>query len=73
MRRGATWLNRDKPRPFAVAATLTNNVTLVYGSTQRTERHSEAACIEVAPRPADVNRNGLRVPTLFYPGTLVVG
>jgi hypothetical protein len=71
MKRGSTWLNRDKPRPFAVAASSPGDATLVYGSTQRTEGHARAAYIEVAPHPAGVNRNGLWMPTLFYPGTLL--
>jgi hypothetical protein len=70
--RGATWLNRDKPRPFATAAASHGDVTLVYGSTQRTERQAGAACMEVPPHPTGVNRNGLRMPTLFYPGTLIL-
>jgi len=71
---GATWLNRDKPRPFALATSCSPGMvgTLVYGSTQETEKMSGAAWIEVAPLAAGLNRNGLRRRTYFYPGILLL-
>lgn len=73
MQAGATWLNRDKPRPFALATPCAAGTigTLVYGSTQRTEKIAGAVCIEVSPVRDGVNRNGLRASTYFYPGTLL--
>jgi hypothetical protein len=70
---GATWLSRDKARPFALVTPSSPEAlaTLVYGSTQETERASGAACIEVAPVREGLNRNGLRTRTFFYPGTLL--
>jgi hypothetical protein len=70
---GSTWLNQDKPRPFALATRCTVDElgTLVYGSTQETEKRSGAACIPVAPARQGLNRNGLRSTTYFYPGTLL--
>lgn len=73
MAAGSTWLNQDKPRPF-VSTTRSSHgtlATLVYGSTQETERRSGAASIEVAPIREGLNRNGLRAKTYFYPGTLL--
>lgn len=73
-RAGATWLNRDKPRPFALATPHRGSApaTLVYGSTQRTERNAGATNIEVAPIREGLNRNGLYATTLFYPGILLL-
>lgn len=70
---GATWLNRDKPRPFALVTQSNPDAlaTLVYGSTQATAKASGAVCIEVAPVREGLNRNGLRTRTFFYPGTLL--
>jgi hypothetical protein len=70
---GATWLNRDKPRPFALVTRSAPGAlaTLVYGSTRDTERRAGAACIEVAPIREGLNRNRLRARTWFYPGTLL--
>lgn len=58
----STWLNVDKPRPFTLATACTREAagTLVYGSTQLTERRYGAACIGVDPVRAGVNRNHLR-------------
>lgn len=72
--RGSTWLTREKSRPFAVVAPCGPEVqgTLVYGSTQETERRSGAAAIAVAPVREGINRNGLHVRTCFYPGTLLL-
>lgn len=69
---GSTWMNEDKPRPFALATQCSPGVrgTLVYGSTRTTEKRAGAACIEVPPRPHGLNRNGLRANTFFYPGAL---
>lgn len=74
MQAGATWLNRDKPRPFVLATSCGPRVmgTLVYGSTQETERQFGAACVEVAPAREGLNRNGLTSKTFFYPGTLLL-
>lgn len=71
--RGATWLNHDKPRPFALATTSspTELGIFVYGSTRRTEMASAAACVEVKPVPSGVNANGLHAPTFFYPGLML--
>jgi hypothetical protein len=70
---GSTWLNWDKPRPFALATASTRGGmgTLVYGSTQETEKSSGAVFVEVAPALRGVNRNSLGSRTYFYPGTLV--
>jgi hypothetical protein len=70
---GATWLNQDKPRPFALAARSSPGAlaTLVYGSTQETEKRSGAATIAISPIREGLNRNGLRAKTYFYPGTLL--
>jgi hypothetical protein len=68
---GATWLNLDKPRPFALAAQSGEAATLIYGSTQETEKSAGAACVEVAPVRDGLNRNALRTRTCFYPGTLL--
>jgi hypothetical protein len=70
---GSTWMNDDKPRPFALATQCGPGVrgTLVYGSTRETEKNAGAACIEVPPRPHGLNRNGLRANTFFYPGVLL--
>lgn len=70
---GSTWLNRDKPRPFALARRCSPHelATLVYGSTQATERIAGAACVEVAPIREGLHRNGLRARTCFYPSTLL--
>jgi hypothetical protein len=68
---GATWLNRDKPRPFVLASRSGEATTLVYGSTQETEKSAGAACVEVAPVRDGLNRNALRARTWFYPGTLL--
>jgi hypothetical protein len=70
---GATWLNHDKPRPFSLAtACVAGSIgTLVYGSTQSTEKIAGAVCIEVSPVREGVNRNGLHTSTYFYPGTLL--
>jgi hypothetical protein len=67
---GSTWLNRDKPRPF-VLATPCGEGTLIYGSTQQTEKRAGAACVVVAPMLEGLNRNRLRSRTYFYPGTLL--
>jgi hypothetical protein len=73
MPRGATWLNRDKPRPFVLATRCRTGGrgTLIYGSTRNTEARMGAASVQVGPQPAGVNRNGLRERTHFYPGILV--
>jgi hypothetical protein len=70
---GSTWLNRDKPRPFALASPCAPHAlgTLVYGSTQETEKMSGGACIQVQPASLGLHRNGLRSRTYFYPGTLL--
>lgn len=70
---GSTWLNREKPRPFVLTTSADQNTlgTLVYGSTQETEKLSGAAYVEVAPAPHGLNRNGLHRRTYFYPGTLI--
>lgn len=68
---GATWLNRDKPRPFVLASQSGELATLIYGSTQETEKSAGAACVEVAPMRHGLNRNALRTRTCFYPGTLL--
>jgi hypothetical protein len=71
--RGATWLNRDKPRPFVLATRCGPGVigTLAYGSSRDTEARSGAARVQVNPAPAGVNRNGLTTRTSFYPGILL--
>jgi hypothetical protein len=68
----ATWLNRDKPRPFALAGacSISQPGILTYGSTRITEMSMGAACIEVPPLPSGVNANGLMARTMFYPGVL---
>lgn len=65
-------MNVDKPRPFALATPCSPGArgTLVYGSSQETEKISGASAIEVAPRHTGLNRNGLRMRTYFYPGAL---
>jgi hypothetical protein len=70
---GATWLNRDKPRPFVLATPSSERTlgTLVYGSTQETEKAFGAESIQVRPIREGLNRNGLLKPTNFYPGTLL--
>ncbi|HEX2076444.1 MAG TPA: hypothetical protein VHG08_02010 [Longimicrobium sp.] len=70
---GSTWLNRDKPRPFALATSFSGDAlgTLVYGSTQETEKSSGAVFMEVAPALRGLNRNGLTRRTYFYPGMLL--
>lgn len=69
----ATWLNRGKSRPFALAnrCSPSRRGTLVFGSTQATEKAAGAACAEVMPVPQGINKNGLPAPTCFYPGVLV--
>lgn len=71
---GATWVNLDKPRPFVLATACGPQVTgtLIYGSTQETERQLGAACIEVTPSREGLNRNGLTSKTFLYPGTLLL-
>jgi hypothetical protein len=75
MRAGSTWLNRDKPRPFTLATPCGEGMlgTLIYGSTQETEKSAGAACVAVSPmaEAEGVNRNGLRARSYFYPGTLL--
>jgi len=73
MSRGATWLNTDKPRPFALSTPCGVGAagTLIYGSTRETEARFEATCVHIDPRPGGVNRNGLTERTTFYPGILV--
>ncbi|HET7232602.1 MAG TPA: hypothetical protein VFJ16_21510 [Longimicrobium sp.] len=70
--KGATWLNRDKPRPFVLSTDCTPSQlgTMVYGTTQETERLFAAGCIEVAPMRAGLNANGLSELTRFFPGIL---
>jgi hypothetical protein len=74
MAAGATWLNRVKPRPFALATFCSPAApgTLIYGSTQETEKKSGAAWIEIVPIVTGLNRNGLRSRTYFYPGVLLL-
>lgn len=71
---GATWMNQDKPRPFVLANAYSPDLpaTLVYGSTQETEKRIGAACVEVNPVAGGVNRNGLTARTYFYPGALLL-
>lgn len=45
--------------------------TLVYGSTQATEKNAGAAFVEVAPVRAGLHRNGLRATTYFHPSALL--
>lgn len=73
MRRGATWLNRTKPRPFVLATGCGTGTpgTLIYGSTQEAEAHTGAVAVYVDPRQQGVNRNGLDKRTAFYPGILI--
>jgi len=73
MPRGAMWLNRDKARPYVLATECRSRMfgTLLYGSTQETERAAGSASIEVRPRPFGVNANGLQHRTIFYPGVLL--
>jgi hypothetical protein len=70
---GATWLNRDKPRPFVLATPCGAGElgTLVYGSTRSTEQAAGAAAVQVAPVQDGLHRNGLRARTWFYPSTLL--
>jgi hypothetical protein len=70
---GATWLNRNKPRPYVLATPCdpTRRGTLVYGSTRETERAFSAANVEIQPRSLGVNANGLQARTFFYPGVLM--
>jgi hypothetical protein len=70
---GATWLNRDKPRPFVLATPSSERTlgTLVYGSTQETEKGFGAEWVQVRPVREGLNRNGLLKTTCFYPGTLL--
>lgn len=70
---GTTWLNRDKPRPFALTTPSATGAlgTLVYGSSQETEKRSGATAVEIAPVLKGLNRNGLSRRTFFYPGTLL--
>lgn len=72
LRRGASWLNGDKPRPFVLATRCGPGVvgTLAYGSTRETEARFGAARIQVDPARAGLNRNGLAARTFFYPGIL---
>ncbi len=71
--RGASWLNRDKARPYVLAAApgVVRTGTLAYGSTAEVEQVLGAACSVVAPRRNGVNRNGLTAPTHFDPGILL--
>jgi hypothetical protein len=71
--RGATWLNREKPRPFALATGCDPRSigTLVYGSTAEAQKSMGAACVDVAPVRTGLNRNGLLARTWFYPGILL--
>jgi hypothetical protein len=73
MRRGATWLNLDKPRPMVLATRCTPGTlgTLVYGSTRETEARFGATATTIRPAPEGVSRNGLTEATDFYPGILV--
>ena len=72
LRRGASWLNHDKPRPFVLATRCGPGVvgTLVYGSTRETEARFGAVRIQVDPARVGLNRNGLAARTSFYPGIL---
>lgn len=65
-------MNQGKPRPFTLATACdpVTRGTLVYGSTQDTERRAGAACIQIDPRRLGLNRNGLQERTRFYPGIL---
>ena len=45
--------------------------TLVYGSTQATEKNAGAAFVDVAPVRTGLHRNGLRARTYFHPSTLL--
>ncbi|HYR07063.1 MAG TPA: hypothetical protein VEQ60_04830 [Longimicrobium sp.] len=67
-------MNRDKPRPFVLAATCEDPeaATLVYGSTQRTERLAGAAGIEIDAVRTGLNSNGLYTTTYFYPAILTL-
>lgn len=71
---GATWLNQNKSRPFALAANVDDPApaTLVYGSTQRTESGAGAISIAVPPIRDGLNRNGLYSTTHFYPAALAL-
>jgi hypothetical protein len=73
MEEGATWLNLDKSRPFALASgcTMSQMGVLTYGSTRETERYAGASSVEVKPSGAGINANGLSAATLFYPGVIV--
>jgi hypothetical protein len=70
---GSTWMNQDKPRPFALATPCSARElgTLVYGSTQETEKSEGAAFFAVAPARAGLSRNRLWRRTYFYPGALL--
>jgi hypothetical protein len=70
---GATWMNRDKSRPFALVQRCGPGEwgALAYGSTQATQRNLGTACVEVLPVPTGVNANGLAARTFFYPGILL--
>lgn len=70
---GATWLNRDKPRPYVLITDCEPPADgfLAYGSTRETERAAGAAFVLVAPRPVGINANGLRATTFFYPGMML--
>lgn len=70
---GATWLNRNKPRPFVLATPCPRGGlgTLVYGSSQHTQAVAGASVIHVAPVSSGLHRNRLRAGTYFYPGTLI--
>jgi hypothetical protein len=71
--RGATWLNRNKPRPFVSTTRCAPRTTgiFAYGSTQNTETQFGARSVLVHPLQNGVNRNGLTASTQFYPGILV--
>jgi hypothetical protein len=71
--RGASWLNRDKPRPFVLAAgpPMLQAATLAYASTREAEKSLGAPCIQVTPQRDGVNRNGLWSSTHVYPGILL--
>lgn len=73
MQAGSTWLNRDKPRPFALVTPCSPSQlsTLAYGSTQQTEMRHGAAHVAVSPVRSGLHRNRLSATTYFYPGTLV--
>jgi hypothetical protein len=70
---GATWMNRDKSRPFVLLHRCGPGElgALAYGSTRATQKHLGTACIEVLPVRTGVNANGLAARTFFYPGILL--